>query len=72
MRVIIYRMAHPSDLTDRFLLENLDIRGQVVRLGPLWRAILSRREYPESFRQLLGEEGKMPSTLIKERGIVVE
>jgi len=48
-------MTHPSDLTDRFLLENLDIRGQVVRLGPLWRAILSRREYPESFRQLLGE-----------------
>lgn len=25
-----------------------------------------------AFRQLLGEEGKMPSTLIKERGIVVE
>jgi molecular chaperone Hsp33 len=48
-------MTHPSDLTDRFLLENLDIRGQVVRLGPLWRAILSRREYPEAFRQLLGE-----------------
>jgi molecular chaperone Hsp33 len=48
-------MTHPTDLTDRFLLENLDIRGQVVRLGPLWRAILSRREYPEGFRQLLGE-----------------
>lgn len=48
-------MTHPSDLTDRFLLENLDIRGQVVRLGPLWRAILARREYPEAFRQLLGE-----------------
>ena len=48
-------MPHPSDLTDRFLLENLDIRGQVVRLGPLWRAILSRREYPDAFRQLLGE-----------------
>jgi molecular chaperone Hsp33 len=48
-------MIHPTDLTDRFLLENLDIRGQVVRLGPLWRAILSRREYPEGFRQLLGE-----------------
>jgi molecular chaperone Hsp33 len=48
-------MTHPSDLTDRFLLENLDIRGQVVRLGPLWRVILSRREYPEAFRQLLGE-----------------
>jgi molecular chaperone Hsp33 len=48
-------MTHPTDLTDRFLLENLDIRGQVVRLGPLWRAILSRREYAEGYRQLLGE-----------------
>ena len=50
-----FPMSHPSDLTDRFLLENLDIRGQVVRLGPLWRAVLSRREYPDAFRQLLGE-----------------
>ena len=48
-------MPPPSDLTERFLLENLDIRGQVVRLGPLWRQILARRDYPESLRQLLGE-----------------
>ena len=48
-------MTAPADLTDRFLLENLDIRGQVVRLGPLWRTLLARREYPEQFRQLLGE-----------------
>ncbi len=48
-------MPSPSDLTDRFLLENLDIRGQVVRLGPLWRTILARRDYPDSYRQLLGE-----------------
>jgi molecular chaperone Hsp33 len=48
-------MGAPTDLTDRFLLENLDIRGQVVRLGPVWRTILSRREYAEEFRQLLGE-----------------
>ena len=48
-------MSSPSDLTDRFLLENLDIRGQVVRLGPLWRTILARRDYPDAYRQLLGE-----------------
>ena len=48
-------MIPPSDLTQRFLLENLDIRGQVVRLGPAWRQILSRREYPEALRQLLAE-----------------
>jgi molecular chaperone Hsp33 len=48
-------MPAPSDLTQRFLLENLDIRGQVVRLGPVWQSILARRAYPESLRQLLGE-----------------
>jgi molecular chaperone Hsp33 len=48
-------MSSPSDLTQSFLLENLDIRGQVVRLGPLWQSILSRHDYPESMRQLLGE-----------------
>jgi molecular chaperone Hsp33 len=48
-------MIPPSDLTQRFLLENLDIRGQVVRLGPAWRHILARREYPEALRQLLAE-----------------
>ncbi|MGE0357177.1 MAG: Hsp33 family molecular chaperone HslO [Burkholderiales bacterium] len=48
-------MPAPADLTRRFLLENLDIRGQVVSLGPAWRAILSRREYPEPLHQLLGE-----------------
>ena len=45
----------PADLTQRFLLENLDIRGQVVRLGPLWRAILGRRDYPAAVRPLLAE-----------------
>jgi molecular chaperone Hsp33 len=48
-------MPSPADLTQRFLLENLDIRGQVVRLGSAWEAILSRRDYPEQLRQLLGE-----------------
>jgi molecular chaperone Hsp33 len=45
----------PADLTQRFLLEKLDIRGQVVRLGPLWRAILGRRDYPEAIRPLLAD-----------------
>jgi molecular chaperone Hsp33 len=48
-------MSHPADLTQRFLLENLDIRGEVVHLGPLWGAIAARRDYPESMRPLLGE-----------------
>jgi molecular chaperone Hsp33 len=45
----------PADLTQRFLLEQLDIRGQVVRLGPLWRTMLGRRDYPEAIRPLLAE-----------------
>lgn len=49
------RMNASADRTQRFLLENLDIRGQVVRLGPVWRAILSRRDYPAPLVQLLGE-----------------
>ncbi len=48
-------MNAPADRTQRFLLENLDIRGQVVRLGPVWRAILARRDYPAPLVQLLGE-----------------
>jgi molecular chaperone Hsp33 len=48
-------MTASADVTQRFLLENLDIRGQVVRLGPLWRALLGRRDYPDSIRPLLGE-----------------
>lgn len=48
-------MTAPADLTQHFLLENLDIRGQVVRLGPVWQAILARRPYPEELRHLLGE-----------------
>jgi molecular chaperone Hsp33 len=48
-------MNAPADLAQRFILENLDIRGSVIRLGPLWRTILSRREYPGSIHSLLGE-----------------
>lgn len=48
-------MTAPADLTQRFILENLDIRGQVVRLGPVWSTILSRRDYPEPLHALLGE-----------------
>jgi len=48
-------MPSPADLTQRFLLENLDIRGQVIRLGPLWQTLLARRDYPVELRQLLGE-----------------
>lgn len=44
-----------NDYVQRFLLDNLDIRGVVVRLGPVWRKMLAGRNYPAAVEQLLGE-----------------
>lgn len=44
-----------SDAVRRFLFEELDIRGVLVRLGPTWHEILSRRDYAPPVRDLLGE-----------------
>lgn len=43
------------DAIRRFLIENLDIRGAVVRLGPAWQAMQARRNYARAARDLLGE-----------------
>ena len=32
-----------SDYVQRFLFDDLDIRGAVVRLGPVWQQLLSNR-----------------------------
>ncbi len=45
----------PTDQTQRFLLENLDIRGAWVRLDTAWQALCARRDYPAPVRELLGE-----------------
>jgi len=39
----------------RFTLDNLDIRGQVVRLTDVWRDMHDDRHYPANIRQFLGE-----------------
>jgi molecular chaperone Hsp33 len=39
----------------RFTLDNLDIRGQVVRLTDVWRDMHEARHYPANIRQFLGE-----------------
>jgi molecular chaperone Hsp33 len=39
----------------RFTIDNLDIRGQVVRLTSVWRDMHDRRHYPDNIRQHLGE-----------------
>jgi len=44
-----------SNYVQRFLLENLDIRGAIVRLDSVWTAMLTGRNYPQPVTRLLGE-----------------
>jgi molecular chaperone Hsp33 len=44
-----------QDFVRRFLLEELDIRGALVRLGPAWREMIAGRGYPAAVQRLLGE-----------------
>lgn len=44
-----------SNYVQRFLLENLDIRGAVVHLDSVWQEILAGRDYPNPVTHLLGE-----------------
>ncbi len=43
------------DTIRRFLFDDLDIRGAVVRLGPTWQEMQARRNYGQAERDLLGE-----------------
>ena len=43
------------DTVHGFLLEDLDIRGALVQLGPSWAAMAGRRNYAGPVRDLLGE-----------------
>ena len=44
-----------ADTIERFLLENLDIRGAIVRLDSVWQQLLAGRGYPEPVLELLGQ-----------------
>ncbi len=44
-----------ASYVQRFLLEDLDIRGAIVRLDDVWQAMLAGRDYPAPVRNLLGE-----------------
>ena len=44
-----------ASFIQRFLLENLDIRGSLVRLGDVWQAVQRGRAYPGAVARLLGE-----------------
>ena len=45
----------PTNQTQRFLLENLDIRGAWVRLDTAWQGLCAGRNYPSPVSELLGE-----------------
>lgn len=44
-----------NNYVQRFLLENLDIRGAIVHLDSVWQQMLQDRSYPAPVMQLLGE-----------------
>lgn len=44
-----------DDVLHRFLLERAGVRGALVRLGPAWREVAGRVDYPVALRGLLGE-----------------
>jgi molecular chaperone Hsp33 len=44
-----------DDVLHRFLLERAGIRGVLVRLGPAWREVAARADYPAPLRELLGQ-----------------
>ena len=46
-------MTHNS--VQRFLFEDLDIRGAVEHLGSVWKQLLTNREYPAPIVELLGQ-----------------
>ncbi|MDR1853644.1 MAG: Hsp33 family molecular chaperone HslO [Azoarcus sp.] len=48
-------MPKPASAVQRFLLENLDIRGAVVRLTDVWQALRRDRDYPTAVARVLGE-----------------
>jgi len=44
-----------NDRLHRFIIENTNVRGEIVHLNATWQAILQRAEYPETVRAILGE-----------------
>lgn len=47
-------MAH-SDTLQRFIFENLPVRGEIIHLEQSFQTIVEQHNYPLSVRQLLGE-----------------
>jgi molecular chaperone Hsp33 len=47
--------THLHDNLQRFVFEGAPIRGEIVRLDATYRAVLDRRDYPPTVRDVLGE-----------------
>lgn len=44
-----------KDILQRFLFENLAVRGELVHLDATWQAVLDRHDYPSAVQKVLGE-----------------
>lgn len=51
----VHSFPPDGDTLSRFLFEHAAVRGEVVRLEATWQAVLSRHDYPQPVRDLLGE-----------------
>lgn len=63
-----------NDSLQRFILERTPVRGEIVHLDATWRAVLDRRDYPETLRALLGEmmaAGALLSATLKFDGAMI-
>ena len=47
--------SQDNDTLTRFMFEHAEVRGELVRLDATWREVLSRHDYPEPVKKLLGE-----------------
>ena len=56
-------MSDFSSYVQRFLLDDLDIRGAIVKLDDVWRALLENRDYPPAVRDLLGATGAITTVI---------
>jgi molecular chaperone Hsp33 len=63
-----------QDVTQRFLFEQADVRGELVSLDRSYQEVLAKHDYPEPVRALLGEllaAAVLLSTTIKFEGLLV-
>jgi molecular chaperone Hsp33 len=61
------------DSLQRFLFEQLPVRGEIVHLDTAWRTVLIRRDYPPPIRRLLGEAmvaATLLSAVVKFKGLL--